>query len=247
MTVCVKFFKIIHKIRYYLATKFAKKPKLFGESNDSNKEGYYSQFGQDKWIAEMLHSGKPGGVFVEIGAHDGISISNTYYLENKLGWNGLVVEPNPVIYNQLKRNRLCNTVNASVGAKNGTAVYRLISGYAEQLSGLVDQYHPTHLDRIENEIDQYGGGYQDIEVICYSINTLFEKYQLDHVDYLSIDVEGGEKSIIDELDFNRFDISVIGIENNYGDYRIHKMLLDKGYRLDSIVGDEFYIRDKQRH
>lgn len=58
MTACAEFFKIIHKIGYYLATKFVKKPKLFGESNDSNKEGYYSQFGQDKWIAEVLHSGK---------------------------------------------------------------------------------------------------------------------------------------------------------------------------------------------
>lgn len=247
MTKFSKFFKIIDKIRYYLLVKYVKRPKSLGESNNINEQGYYSQFGQDKWIAEVLLSGKRGGVFVEIGAHDGISISNTYYLEKNLGWNGLAVEPNPNIYNQLKRNRSCNTVNASIGAKDGTSIYRHISGYAEQLSGLVDQYHPTHLIRIKNEINQYGGGYQDIEIICYSINTLLEKYKLHHIDYLSIDVEGGEKSIIEELDFNRFDISVISIENNYGDYQIPKVLLNKGYKLDSIVGDEFYVKTSKHN
>lgn len=43
------------------------------------KSGYYSQCGQDKWLVENAFPGVRSGVFVDIGAHDGVSFSNTFY------------------------------------------------------------------------------------------------------------------------------------------------------------------------
>jgi FkbM family methyltransferase len=231
----------INRARYCRFAKTAKRPEEYGDRKKLKNEGYFSQNGQDKWIAEEIFSDRRSGVFVDIGAHDGMSISNTFFLEKELGWNGLAVEPIPYIYEKLTHNRNCTTINACVGAQDGTAIFRVITGYPEQLSGLVDQYHPTHLDRIEKEISIYGGSYQDIEISCYSINTLLDENGLYNIDYLSIDVEGSELSIINELDFNRFQVAVISIENNYSDFRIPKLLLEREFVFHSIVGDEFYV------
>jgi len=204
--------------------------------------GYFSQYGQDKWIAEELFPGKKKGIFVDIGAYDGITYSNTFFLETKLGWTGLAVEPIPHVYDKLKQNRSCETVNGCVGIRDEKLPFRIVDGYAEMLSGLIDQFAPVHLYRIDRELRRYGGSYRDMEAGCYSINTLLEKHGLYDIDYLSIDVEGGELSIIEGFDFQRFRVTVIGIENNYKDYRIPKLLREKEFVLHSIVGDdEFYI------
>lgn len=231
----------INRARYLRFAKSALRPEEYGDREKLRSEGYFSQNGQDKWVAEVMLPGRRGGVFVDIGAHDGLLISNTYFLEKEFGWSGLAVEPNPGVYGYLQKNRSCATVNACVGARDCTTVFRLVTGYAEQLSGILDFYQPAHVRRINTEIQQHGGSYQDIEVTCYSINTLLEKYKLYTIDYLSIDVEGGELSILSEINFDRFNVTVIGIENNYADYMIPKLLKKRGFFFHSIVGDEFYV------
>ena len=54
---------------------------------------YYSQNYQDYWVYTELNNYK-NGYFVDIGAANGIFISNTYFLEKNLNWNGICVEPN---------------------------------------------------------------------------------------------------------------------------------------------------------
>jgi hypothetical protein len=61
---------------------------------------FYSQYGQDIFISGLFQ-GKKDGVFVDIGAYDGIIMSNTYYLERELGWTGVCVEADKEIYERL--------------------------------------------------------------------------------------------------------------------------------------------------
>ena len=61
----------------------------------------YSQIGQDLWVQETLKN-KKNGYFLDIGAHDGIYLSNTYLLEKNYNWNGLCIEGNPLIVDSLK-------------------------------------------------------------------------------------------------------------------------------------------------
>lgn len=236
---------IYKKTFYKILTRHAQKPfdDEHGFEDRLKEEGYFSQCGQDKWIVEKIFFGKRLGVFVDIGANDGVSLSNTLYLERNLDWTGLAVEPIPHIYEKLKRNRLCHTVQGCVGPRNGKELFRIISGYSEMLSGLISEYDLKHLERIEMELAKHGGTYQELEVWCYNFNDLLENYNLHHVDYLSIDAEGAEYSILKGIDFNRFKISLIGVENNYKDFKIPKLLKENGFRLHSIVGDEFYLSD----
>ncbi|MDA9981739.1 hypothetical protein N9H39_03180 [Gammaproteobacteria bacterium] len=68
-----------------------------------NLQNFQSQAGQDRWVVETL-KGKKNGFFLEIGASDGVNLSNTYALERELGWTGCCVEPNPMDYAKLRKD-----------------------------------------------------------------------------------------------------------------------------------------------
>jgi FkbM family methyltransferase len=227
--------------------RYARNAQVFSSDAEKLLEGVYSsQCGQDRWLVENMFPGLRNGVFVDIGAHDGISFSNTFYIEKHLGWSGLAIEPMPDVFERLSRNRDCIKVNGCISDRSGKASFRKISGYSEMLSGLVEQYDPRHLQRIEREIGAHGGSMEEIEMACYRLNSLLEEHGLLDVDYLNIDVEGAEYGILRSIDFSAVNIKVCGIENNYRDYRIPKLMKANGFDFVAVVGDEFYVKSGWR-
>ena len=155
--------------------------KIYGKEYPS-KVGYYSQDGQDQYLAENLFKGRRNGFFVDIGANDGVSFSNTYYLEKTLGWTGFCFEPNPVVYERLLENRKCNCINCGIADFNGKATFLKIEGNAEMLSGLIDKYDPRHIERIEKELQLYGGKKGTIEIECVRLKDILDKSKIQYVD-----------------------------------------------------------------
>lgn len=195
---------------------------------------YYSQIGQDEFVHKHYFQNKIGGVFVDIGAHDGITFSNSYFFEKELCWEGLCIEPIPEVFDQLKNNRSCNCICGCVTDFEGNGDFlRVKSPYVntEMLSGLLQKYDPRHLERVKLEIEKYGGNYETIEVKCYLINNLLNQFGYMHVDFLSIDTEGGEFEILTTIDFTQITIDVITVEDNYNDERFKVFLEPKGYIL----------------
>lgn len=190
---------------------------------------YYSQCNQDKFVYENYFHSLTNGTFVDIGAHNGITYSNSFFFENELGWRGLCVEPNPEVFDELKKNRSCISVNGCVTNKSGPGKFLMVTGYAEMLSGLIDKFDPQHIERIKSEIAAHGGTCKVIDVNCYLLNDLLEMYGVPHINFLSIDTEGGEFDIIQSIDYNRFKIDVITLEDNYGDGRFIPFLREKGF------------------
>ncbi len=209
------------------------------------REGYSSQCGQDKWLAEIFYPGLRHGVFVDIGAHDGVSFSNTLFLESRLDWTGLAIEPLPDVFQKLTANRMCTKVNGCISAQSGYAKFRKITGYSEMLSGLVDHYDPRHQDRIIKELREHGGNFEEISVRCYRLNDLLDEHGIHDVHYMNIDVEGAEYDILRSIDFQSHNIHICGIENNYRDHRIPKFMKRMGYQMVAVVGDEFYVKTKR--
>jgi hypothetical protein len=68
---------------------------------------FKSQIGQDHYYYEHFY--KPGmkGTFLDIGASDGISMSNTHMFEKELGWDGICIEPSRLAFEKLVKNRSC--------------------------------------------------------------------------------------------------------------------------------------------
>jgi len=204
---------------------------------------FYSQDGQDEYVEANFFHGKKNGVFVDIGAHDGISFSNTYHFETDNGWTGLCIEPIPEVFAALQKNRKAICVQGCIAPQNGTAKFLRLTGYTEMLSGLADKYDPKHKSRIENELRIHGGTAEEIEVQCFRLNDLLRQHGLFHVDYLSIDTEGNELDILRSIDFDMFRIDIIDVENNYHDPSFHAFMLSKGYILmhkHHFSSDEIY-------
>ena len=62
---------------------------------------YFSWNSEDKYLNETFFKNKSDGVFIEIGAHNGIDGSNSYFFEKELGWKGICVEPIPEVFSLL--------------------------------------------------------------------------------------------------------------------------------------------------
>lgn len=178
---------------------------------------YYSQFGQDKYLEENIFKGYKFGIFMDIGAHDGISINNTLYFE-KNKWNGYNVEPIEEVYNNLVINRPnCININCAVSDTDSVSNFIYNKGYTEMISGLEKDYDNRHFNRLSNELNSMGGSSEIIKVTTKKLSTLCLLHNIKYINYLSIDVEGAEFSVIKSIDFSKVFIDVIGFENNYED------------------------------
>src|SRR5262249_24696590 len=81
----------------------------------------HAQFRQDLWVLHETGR-KRDGFFVEFGATDGISLSNTYLLERDFGWRGILAEPNPVWHAGLARTRHSRIDHRCVFSHSGARV-----------------------------------------------------------------------------------------------------------------------------
>ncbi len=209
----------------------------------SDEMGYYSQYGQDRYVYENFFKGKTDGVFVDIGAHNGIAFSNSKFFED-LGWKGVCVEPIPEEFNELKKNRSAICIQGCISNVPGKSKFWRITGPNETLSGLIAKYDPRHVSRIRNDVFFQGGSIDTIDVDCYLLNDVLNENGLFHIDYLSIDTEGGELDILKSIDFSRFDIEIIDVEDNYGE-NFTDFLNTKGYLpVENLFGDKIYQKNR---
>lgn len=204
---------------------------------------YYSQYNQDKILNERYFNNKRNGTFVDIGAHDGITLSNTYFYESELGWDGVCIEPIPSVFVQLKENRNCKLIHGCAWSEDTKKKFRIIDGYSEMLSGLVDQYSIDHLNRVDEEIRDHDQTVIDVDMDCYDVNKLFREHGLNQIDFINLDVEGGEFDILSHLNYDEFDIKVILVENNYRNSNMRYFMIENGYSLDATINvDDVYVK-----
>ena len=183
----------------------------------------YSQIGQDIWVLEKLRY-KTNGTFIDIGAYDGIQLSNTYSLESQFGWNGLCVEPNKDLYPKLVTNR--------PSSKHSSYAVHSYSGLeldfvpADLLSSLKDY---IELDSHKEKRQQYLTNLYQVNTI--SLNELCKQHNICTIDYLSIDTEGSEYDILKTFDINLYCPKVITVEHNCNKFKdsISAYLIYFGY------------------
>ena len=201
---------------------------------------FYSQYGQDKFLFENFFKEKNNGFYLDIGAHDGITLSNTYFFE-KLGWDGVCIEPIPDVFTKLKSNRNCKLFNCVLSNKKGTENFLVLEGYTEMLSGILENYDPAHLIRIDNELRMMGGS----KKVITSESLTFDDLQLPNIiDFVSLDVEGSEMKILETIDFNKYHINIISIEVNHGADEITNFIESKNFEKIGSLGCDFIFKNK---
>lgn len=198
-----------------------------------------SQLLQDLWVLYELKE-KRNGYFVEFGACDGVSLSNTLLLEKTFNWQGALAEPARAWHAALYGNRNCYINKKCVYKTDGVEVLFNEVDIGE-LSGMKDLVAADFHARFRQEGQQY-----PVETISLS-GLLSEARAPKHIDYMSIDVEGGEYDVLQSFDFSHHDIALISVEHNFSDSRekIYSLLTGLGYRRrfrQLSLFDDWYAR-----
>lgn len=200
---------------------------------------YYSQFKQDEFVNDNFFKNKTTGTFVDIGAHDGKTFSNSLFFE-ELGWSGICIEPNPEIFNILENHRTCKCVNLAISDKTGNSLFFQITNGPDMLSGLADEYTQNAIHRIHTEMSADPDAFKYIDV---KTDTFANIVDFQNIDFLSIDTEGNELKILQSIDFSKYNIHVISVENNNFDNTFIEFFKDKPYDLVAKLGcDEVYVK-----
>ena len=191
---------------------------------------FHSQVGQDRFLLENFFRGKRGGVFVDVGAYDGETFSNSLFFERTMGWTGLCIEPLPSAFAKLRATRKATCEQVCVADFEGEAEFTEADdpGRNEKmLSGLTAQFDNRHLRFMQH----LSVSRTTRTVPVTRLSKLLEKHRLYDIDYCSIDTEGAEIPILSEFDLERFRVSVFTVEDNSQDERIPKLMAAKGYEL----------------
>ena len=185
----------------------------------------YSQLGQDLEVIKFYNN-KENGFFIEIGASDGIILSNTYLLETQYKWKGICCEPIPNNFKNLVKNRpnsIC--YDEAVYNSSGLTVIFDIANNADLLSGI-----SNHIDCHKSLVD---ANKETIQVQTISLLDVLNNANAPlFIEYMSLDTEGSEFEILKNFDFEKYTFGLIDVEHNYCEPRrteIKNLLLSKGY------------------
>lgn len=160
--------------------------------------------GQTSIVLPFLGN-KTGGFFVEGGAGDGYTLSNTFYMEKQLKWNGLLIEANRKFFTQiLARKRQAYATPVCISAKPYPTV---VSFYEDGIAGGI---YGDVISKM-NDIPLSDKSYL-VNVQCFPLYSILLAVGRTTLDYFSVDVEGNESQILESVPWHRVDIKALTVE-----------------------------------
>jgi FkbM family methyltransferase len=157
------------------------------------------------------------GYFVDVGANDPTDWSQTFHLE-QLGWDGVLVEPQPDLAETLRRSRkaIVYAVACSSPENSGRSMPLKLAGAYSTLNPALRVAHADVAGSIDVPIKTLD-------------EVLTEARAPSPIDFLSIDVEGHEREVLRGFDFARWRPRLVLIEDHVLDRRLHNDLVARGY------------------
>lgn len=201
-------------------------PKLFNDSK--------SQAQEDLWLMDQIFGHEIlGGYFIEIGAFDGVTLSNTWLFEKKFDWRGLLIEGHPA-------NQQLLRINAPKYRKNAAAFSCAICPLAGDYLATAEfsmKGGPIGTDISQASADfldfWHGNNTETTAVACVPLQHLIDASGVRDFDLFSLDVEGGELVVLETIDFHITNIHVILVELDGGnpkkDNAVRKLLTIHGF------------------
>ena len=205
---------------------------------------FHSQFGEDVVLA-TLYSHKPRGVCIEVGANDGVHGSNTLHFE-KRGWQCVLVEPNPMLCAEIRANRRAILFECAASNQAGSATLHIAQG-AWRADGMstISAKGEDH-----ERIARQGFSTQPVEVRTCTLDSLLEQIELaGPIDFVSIDVEGHELSVLEGFTLERWKPAILILEDNSdsSDATIRDYLSARGYRRFRRTGvNDWFAHESNR-
>jgi FkbM family methyltransferase len=214
---------------------------------------FSSQLFEDKLLLKEFFWNKEkgaveNGIFVEVGALDGIEYSNTLVFERYLNWTGVLIEGCPSSAAKLVKNRL-KTINFAKAICPATQSPRIVN-FTEQCgpsSGIPGNSGDKFMELSHNHAAV-------IPVNCAPMSEILFEANVKNVDLLSVDVEGFELPLLQSIDFHAVHVGVIIIEVNHNNplelIEIRKHLISNDFISTGLCcqhyGDEIWVNRKRR-
>lgn len=178
-----------------------------------------SQIGQDLF-ALVASDFKRNGFFVEIGATNGIELSNTWVLERSLDWSGILVEPAKMWGKELRANREAAIDDRAVWTQSGISLQFLEASVLSTLSEFSER----------GDHQRSGTSYEVTTVTPKDL--LVQHGAPNSIDFLSVDVEGAELHVLRSFPFDEYSVGSVCVEHNFtGDReKIDQLLAGKGFK-----------------
>lgn len=160
----------------------------------------HSQNNEEEVILKYFE-GKTG-TFLDIGANDGITFSNTRALAER-GWKGVLVEPSPKAFELLEKryegHKGFYIYPFAIGGHNGKAMLQESGPLCSANDiGLVSTFHNSEMDRFKRTV-----AYTPIEVKIYKWKTFLNRLTIKEFDFISMDCEGSELDILPDMDLSK--------------------------------------------
>ncbi|XP_076169651.1 uncharacterized protein LOC143147854 isoform X2 [Ptiloglossa arizonensis] len=201
--------------------------------NLENPEIEDQSMGQASVIRKILKD-KKNGFFVECGAYDGEMRSNTLVLERKLGWNGLLVEADPINFSKmLLKNRKAYLTPTCLGIEPYPTVSSFLMG---QNVGRLHEPNATD-SHLPNSPDVVHSGVH-ITVQCFPFIHYMMALNITTVNYFSLDIEGNELQVLKTIPFDMINIETLSVEFSHieaGRKELIDFMESRGYSVYSFV------------
>lgn len=199
-----------------------------------------------------LDAGRPLS-FVQIGSNDGIVLDPLHDVVVQCGWSGVLVEPMPELFEQLKANYGdtpgLSYENAAIGVADGrSTIFTVRPGpgdpyWTNQLASFDRDAILVHSDEIKDLEDRI----EEVAIDALTLPSLVARHGIERIDVLHIDAEGFDHEIIKQIDFDaRWAPRFLIYEQEHFDRGTHRdvrrLLRGAGYQLVNIWPDELAYR-----
>jgi FkbM family methyltransferase len=214
---------------------------------------FFSQGGEDAILMGVFDYVLKlnNGFFVDVGAYHPHKGSNTFLLYRR-GWNGINIEPNPVLFKEFETHRT-RDINLQIGISKAAG---LMDYYVIEGTPSMNSFSLENIERLgmKSQVTQ------TLRLPVLPLKEVFDKHlEGKNIDFLNIDTEGYEMEVLESNDWEKYKPSVIAIEQNnifslqdVLTSRVNEYLSGQGYiafAKNLIVKDVatvFYIKNDLR-
>lgn len=187
-----------------------------------------------------------GGFFVELGANDGVTQSNSLYFEKHRGWRGVLVEPAPQNFLKCRQNRSDrNSIYCAACVSFDYDQEFVRIAYSNLMSTPIslesDIQDPRAHARLGDRFLGQGETMFEFGAVARPLNSLLQDAGAPRqIDFLSLDVEGAELEVLKGVDHEAFRFKFILVECR--DFtRLNAYLDSKGYRFVEKLSSQDYL------
>jgi FkbM family methyltransferase len=180
--------------------------------------------------------------FLQVGANDGLMDDPIHFLVRKYGWCGVLLEPDPQLFERLKENYSGVDgpilVNAALSPINGKTTFyriRMDEKMPSWCAGLGSFRRDVILSN-KNDVPEIESHIVEDRIESISFHSLVARYKLPRIDLIVIDTEGYDLEILRQLDLIRFKPDLIVYEHK------HLNELERTIAADLLIANGYSVQ-----